>query len=975
MAAQESGIYRFADCELDVREHRLLVHGQPVALTPKVFDTLRLLVERAGHVVSKDELMTALWPRGYVQESNLTKHIWLIRRALGDDDDGSHCIETVPKLGYRFTAPVCHIVASRGDGDASAMDLQSFGETPIERNPPGAPAIVAGGAGDQMPIDVARSAEIPAADVRLSAWHGEQAPIPPTLDRRRRDHGRWIAAALIAIAAVAAAGYSVYRARPPMAEREGPAAKPDPGAVAIVDFNNLSGNAKDGWVGPALEQMLATEVAVGGALHVVPEELVRQARTDLPPPGAGGYAPISLASLQRRLGAHFVLGGAYLVSGSADAPQLRIDLTVQDATNRRPLASLSRSAAVDELPHLVAQVGIDLRHRLGVETADAAVLRQTARVQPPSSEVARHVGFALQALHGNDPARARDELLQAIAQAPGYAPAYAYLARAWSMLGYRAKALAASRRALINAQGLPAEQFLQIQAQQFDLQADHGQAIAAYEHLVALRPRDPSYRFQLINAQLDAGKPQAAASALGALRTMTIDADDPRIELAAVRIASAQGDGAASIAHARRALEQARARAEPGLIASAELQLGAALNRETQSGSLLRRAAADFRRSANPHGEAQAWQNLGNLQFANDQIAPARETYQRAMAIYQGIGDLSGEAAIYDDLTRMLWSAGDRDGAEAALRQALQIGRETNDPVRQAWSLTGLATVLSDEASGDDVAAMYQQAIALDRQAGAQGHLAFALSTYADLLRGRGELDRAQGICTQALAAARALADPDSQAGVEVICAEIALDRGDVDPAAASLAEVAKKAAAAKDSVDAANAKLLLGQIAMGQQHWGDARALLQQSLQGWTANQEAAGQAVSEGLLALCYTSLGDVAARDRAVVHARELRSLVNQRAEVLPVDIALAEVQGMSGARDTAIAALQALADDADKRRWVGMALEARLAALDLQERGGDPAAARQAHDALATRARRLGFGWLEQRMALMRRSQRP
>mgnify|MGYP004706257345 FL=1 len=115
---QGNAIYRFADCELDPHERRLLVHGQPVILTPKVFDTLVLLVGRAGHVVSKDELMTALWPRGFVHESNLTKHIWLLRRALGDGEDESRYIETVSKLGYRFIAPV--ISASDGSGITTA---------------------------------------------------------------------------------------------------------------------------------------------------------------------------------------------------------------------------------------------------------------------------------------------------------------------------------------------------------------------------------------------------------------------------------------------------------------------------------------------------------------------------------------------------------------------------------------------------------------------------------------------------------------------------------------------------------------------------------------------------------------------------------------------------------------------------------------------------------------------------------------
>jgi DNA-binding response OmpR family regulator len=95
LSALEKPVYRFGGCELDPQERRLLAHGQPVTLTPKVFDTLVLLVERAGHAVSKDELMTALWPRGFVDESNLTKHIWLIRKALGDGEHEAKYIETV----------------------------------------------------------------------------------------------------------------------------------------------------------------------------------------------------------------------------------------------------------------------------------------------------------------------------------------------------------------------------------------------------------------------------------------------------------------------------------------------------------------------------------------------------------------------------------------------------------------------------------------------------------------------------------------------------------------------------------------------------------------------------------------------------------------------------------------------------------------------------------------------------------------
>jgi TolB-like protein/DNA-binding winged helix-turn-helix (wHTH) protein len=106
MSASIKSTFSFRDFELDPLERRLLRAGESIALTPKVFDTLVFLVERAGRLVSKEELIQGVWPRGFVDESNLTKHIWLIRRALGEADQSAEFIETVPKIGYRFVAPV-----------------------------------------------------------------------------------------------------------------------------------------------------------------------------------------------------------------------------------------------------------------------------------------------------------------------------------------------------------------------------------------------------------------------------------------------------------------------------------------------------------------------------------------------------------------------------------------------------------------------------------------------------------------------------------------------------------------------------------------------------------------------------------------------------------------------------------------------------------------------------------------------------
>jgi Tol biopolymer transport system component/DNA-binding winged helix-turn-helix (wHTH) protein len=96
--------YEFGGFRLDPLARVLSRQDHPIALAPKSFDLLVLLVERCGRAVERDELIRALWPDTIVEEANLTFQISTLRKALGED--GSRWIETVPKHGYRFSAPV-----------------------------------------------------------------------------------------------------------------------------------------------------------------------------------------------------------------------------------------------------------------------------------------------------------------------------------------------------------------------------------------------------------------------------------------------------------------------------------------------------------------------------------------------------------------------------------------------------------------------------------------------------------------------------------------------------------------------------------------------------------------------------------------------------------------------------------------------------------------------------------------------------
>src|SRR5437867_12694605 len=96
--------FEFGPFRLDPAERQLLRNNQTVPLAPKAFDTLLLLVENSGHLLTKEEMLKRLWPETFVEEVNLAQNISAIRRALGERDGGGQYIETVPKAGYRFAA-------------------------------------------------------------------------------------------------------------------------------------------------------------------------------------------------------------------------------------------------------------------------------------------------------------------------------------------------------------------------------------------------------------------------------------------------------------------------------------------------------------------------------------------------------------------------------------------------------------------------------------------------------------------------------------------------------------------------------------------------------------------------------------------------------------------------------------------------------------------------------------------------------
>jgi len=119
MSLGKQTLFEFGDFRLDPEQHLLLRQGQPVPLTPKAFDLLVVLVESDGRLLTKDDLMKRVWSDSFVEEANLTVNISSLRKTLGDSLNGVTLIETVPKVGYRFVAPVKRYAV---DGEVKKVD-------------------------------------------------------------------------------------------------------------------------------------------------------------------------------------------------------------------------------------------------------------------------------------------------------------------------------------------------------------------------------------------------------------------------------------------------------------------------------------------------------------------------------------------------------------------------------------------------------------------------------------------------------------------------------------------------------------------------------------------------------------------------------------------------------------------------------------------------------------------------------------
>jgi TolB-like protein/DNA-binding winged helix-turn-helix (wHTH) protein/Tfp pilus assembly protein PilF len=359
-------IYQFGAYHLDTKEKVLVREGQPVALPPKDLETLVVLVERAGHIVGKEELLEKVWPGVFIEENNLARRVFNLRQALGDAPDGRKYIETVPKRGYRFVGSV----QERGDSSESSV-----------------PAL--------PPIDSPQPAP------RLKRWKI-----------------LWVRA--LAVALVVAASL--------LAQRFWQAGNASPQRVmlAVLPFENLSGNANEDYFSDGLTEEMIAQLG-----QVQPSRLGVVARTSVV---HYKNTKESIAQIGRELGVGYVMEGSVRRAGgrvriTAQLIQAAQQTHVWAETYERPLddvltiqreiaQKITDSLSIELLP---AEAQSDANAHINLERYDNYLLGLHELGQGTKGSVTKAIQYFQEAIE-KDPKDAR--LYSALSQAYDAATTY-----------------------------------------------------------------------------------------------------------------------------------------------------------------------------------------------------------------------------------------------------------------------------------------------------------------------------------------------------------------------------------------------------------------------------------------------------------------------------------------------------------------------------------------------------------------------
>ncbi len=334
MSLQNNGFMRIGEYEIDRAQWRLSWQEEPIVLNRKTFDLLLYLADHSNAVVSKQELMQALWPEQFIEDSNLTQHVFLLRKALSRHTSGEKIIETVPGRGYRLAAPVSGIDPVI---DSITIDSrESITHITIEEEPFDSPALA---------LSEPQSQRLTSSAARLTL-----------------------------VAAIALGlGMAVWYGWRQWQDRTG-------GPPVQVVLTPLEGTTGDPVLDRSLLNVLRMNVSQSPFVSLLPDSLVSETLTQMTRNPHDPLTVVTAREVCERTNSQAVVHGSIARSG-------RQYLLTEEATScvdGKTIAEASREVKrAEDLPHAVELLGE--RMRKGMGESRRSIARYSAQLIPSNT--------------------------------------------------------------------------------------------------------------------------------------------------------------------------------------------------------------------------------------------------------------------------------------------------------------------------------------------------------------------------------------------------------------------------------------------------------------------------------------------------------------------------------------------------------------------------------------------------------------
>ena len=791
--------YRFGPFDLDPGEGTLARHGIRVRLQDLPCRLLVMLVERPGEVVTREELRQHLWPQNTFVEfdNSLGVAIRKVRESLNDNADAPQYVETLPRRGYRFVAPV--MVETREEPVEVGLPLQQPHATP----PP-----------------------VPATSAPVET--------KPAFARRNI---YWLVSGLGLLLLLAAGLFFRFYPRPHSVPARPQASVVPPvrlrRSVAVLGFRNLPGRHEDDWLSPVFSEMLDTELGTRGDLRMVSAEDIARVKHDLPPTAEGTLAKGTLERLRQNPGADVVVLGAYTPLPGKGERRIRLDLRVQDTANGETIAEEAITGDQNNLFDLAAQAGTRLRRRLGL-TANSFGDANEARVALPSDQQSARLYVEGRAkLWAFDFLGARDLLLKAVAADSEFPLAHSALSEAWWHLGYQTNARAEAQRARELSQDLPQEDRFLIEGQYWRARGDWPKTVQAYRTLFQLFPDSLDYGLLLATAQIGF-QPAAALQTLATLRRLPAPlGDDPRIDMTEASAWIGQ-DLIKARAAAKSAIGKGRAQGRPVLVARTygflcEQGVGIGVSMDDAIGDCkLARQSAEAEGDRN--AEAMMSTDLAALYYQQGEVARSGEMFRAAINEFREVGNLDGVGAAMSNLGAALLTSGNLNQARKLLQDSVPNYHAVEDKEGVALSLNTLGDLSRQNGKLQVAETAYRQAMATAEEAGDKSAIAYVFSSLGDVLVDQGNLAAARTSYEKSLALRDQVGEKQLALETQVSLAQLSIEEGHAAEAETPLREWKQQFHQERQADDELAAGTALARSLLAQGKQGEAETEIQRS-------------------------------------------------------------------------------------------------------------------------------------------------